>query len=106
MHACENNTEYLQDDYEKPEREEFDSDEEYKIALTEYEEERERERNRWFDCGYDIEDPGDVKRLIDSFNECVYPPYASSAKHFTVSEFGDRITRCDVSSLHNQVTTF
>ena len=46
MHACENNTEYLQDDYEKPEREEFDSDEEYKIALTEYEEERERERNR------------------------------------------------------------
>ena len=66
-------TDYVDFDWEEPDRDEFDSREEYLEAKEEYEQELENLQNDWYLISEDIEDPGDLKRLKEQFVGKEYP---------------------------------
>lgn len=84
---------------EEPDRDDYNSDEEYQAEMEEYRKEVEGIMDDWCDCGCDIEDPGDITRLVDSFANEVFPEYALKTKGFDIEEYeihDGRITNCHV----------
>ena len=77
-------------DEEEPDKDDYDTKEEYEEALSEYKEELEDWMDGWFYEGANIVDPDDMKVLRDSLTGLVVEDYAGNGdEHEEEFEFDD-----------------